>query len=107
VSERSGAGAGIGAPGSSNGAGEPLPSDPGALEKLIDARREHLAATVDELARRARPKEIARRAGDDALTRLRSATYTTDGRLRVERVAAVGAAVVALLALVLWRRRSR
>lgn len=83
----------------------PLPGDPAALEQLISVRRERLAATVDELVQRAQPREIARRGAQDAVTRFRSAAYTPDGRLRVERVGAVAAAVVTLLVLIAWRRR--
>lgn len=85
--------------------GQVLPSDPAALELLISQRRDRLAATVDELVRRAQPREIARRGARGAADRFRSATWTSDGQLRVERVGAAVAAVVTLLALVLWRRR--
>lgn len=117
MSERSGSTAGSGSAmvrgsavpaGRVDGAGtEPLPTDPAALERFIDARRERLAATVDELARRTRPQALARRASAGLRARLQSAAYTPDGRLRVERVGAVGAAVVTLLALAVWRRRTR
>jgi hypothetical protein len=91
-----------------NGAStQALPADPAALERIIDERRRRLAATVDELALRAQPREIARRGASDAQARLRAAVYTDDGRLRVERVGAVVAAVVTLVALIVWRRRSR
>ena len=94
--------------GSVNGASaQALPTDPAALERIIDERRRRLAATVDELALRAQPREIARRGACDAQARLRAAVYTDDGRLRVERVGAVAAAVVTLISLVVWRRRSR
>ena len=91
-----------------NGAqGQPLPKDPVALERLIDARRQRLAATVDELVQRAQPRELARRGAADLNSRLHAAVYAPDGRLRVERVGAVAAAVVTLIALAVWRRRSR
>jgi hypothetical protein len=35
---------------------------------------------------------------------LYAATHTPEGDLRVERVAAIGAAVAAVLGLVIWRR---
>jgi hypothetical protein len=99
---------GAAANGSVNGApAQPLPADPAALERIIDERRRRLAATVDELVLRAQPKEIARRGASDVQARLRAAVYTDDGRLRVERVGAVAAAVVTLVALIVWRRRSR
>jgi len=84
-----------------------LPGDPAALERLIDQRREHLAATVDELARRAQPRQLARQGAEQTAARLRAAVYTPDAGLRVERVAAIGAAVLTLIALAVWRRRSR
>lgn len=81
-----------------------VPSDPAAIEADIEATRARLAGTVDELAVRMHPKEIARRSADDAKTKLREATTTPDGKLRVERLAAVGAAVAALLGVIVWRR---
>lgn len=84
-----------------------LPTDPAELERLIDHRRQRLAATLDELAQRAQPKELARRGALDVKSRLRAAAYTDDGQLRVERVTAAAAATVTLLALLVLRRRSR
>ena len=85
--------------------GQVLPSDPAALELLISQRRDRLAATVDELVRRAQPREIARRGARGVASRFHSATCTPAGQLRVERVGAAAAAVVTLLVLVIWRRR--
>jgi hypothetical protein len=87
--------------------GERLPDDPEALEKIIDDRRRHLAATVDELAVRAHPKEIARRSAEDA--RRRAIGFVTDerGELRYERVAAATVAVVLLVVIAVVRRRDR
>jgi Protein of unknown function (DUF3618) len=107
---QAGAAGGQPARSSANGAANgtaPLPSDPAALERLIGERRDRLAATVDELVHRAAPREIARRGQQDAVARLRVATYTPDGRLRVERVAAVAVAVTSLVVLAAWRRRRR
>ena len=80
-------------------------SDPAAIEAQIEVTRARLAGTVDELAVRMHPKEIARRGTADARTRLHEATHTPDGALRVERLAAAGAAVLALIVLTVWRRR--
>lgn len=76
----------------------------GAIEADIVATRDRLAATIDELAFRAQPKEIARREVASVKASLYSATHTSEGDLRVERVAAIGAAVAAVLGLVIWRR---
>jgi len=78
---------------------------PAAIEAEIEATRARLAGTVDELAVRMHPKAIARRGADDVVAKVRAATTTADGQLRIERLAATGAAAVALLVLVLWRRR--
>ena len=83
---------------------------PTQIEAEIEATRARLAGTVDELAIRVQPKEIARRSAEDAKVKLRAATHTEDGSLRTERVAAVGAAAALLAALAglraLRRRRS-
>jgi hypothetical protein len=86
---------------------EPTASDPSAIESDIEATRERLAGTVDELAVRLHPKEIGRRSVADVKQRVRHATRTPDGSLRVERLAAVGAALAGLVTLVVVRRRKR
>jgi Protein of unknown function (DUF3618) len=81
---------------------------PAEIEAEIEATRLRLAGTVDELSTRMQPKEIARRSAEDAKAKAWSATHTEDGRLRTERVAAVGAAAAlfgALATLRLIRRR--
>jgi Protein of unknown function (DUF3618) len=85
---------------------EKLPSSPAALEQAIQDRRDHLAATIDELGARAKPKEIARRSAAGVVTRARTLTHGADGKLRTERLAAVaGAAAVVAGVLVFLRRR--
>jgi MYXO-CTERM domain-containing protein len=76
-----------------------------AIEADIDVTRQRLAATIDELAFRAQPREIVRREVAAIKASVHDATHTPEGDLRVERVAAVAAAAAALVALVLWRRR--
>lgn len=92
-------------------AGQEGPDRPGSvagLEEAIQVRRDHLAATIDELAARAQPKEIARRGVVDVQRRLRTLTHGPDGELRTERLAAVAGAVSVLAgALVVLRRRRR
>jgi hypothetical protein len=83
-----------------------LPSSPAALEQAIQDRRDHLAATIDELGSRAKPKEIARRGAAGVVAKARTLTHGPDGKLRTERLGAVaGAAVVLVGVLVLLRRR--
>ena len=86
--------------------GTGLPDDPDALEKIIDARRRHLAETVDEFVVRAHPKAIARRTTEDAKQRAVGLVSDESGNLRYERVAAVAAAAVLLVVLVVVRRRA-
>jgi hypothetical protein len=84
-----------------------LPGDPAAIEALIAQRRESLASTIDELAVRARPREIARRSAADIKGRARAFVMTQDGELRTERLAAVTGAVAAVLAVMVALRRRR
>ena len=84
------------------------PTDPDDLAREIGQRQEHLARTVDELASRVAPKELARRSVADAQAKARDALLDEKGDLRTERVAAVGgavAAVVGLFGALSWRSR--
>ena len=72
---------------------------PAQIEADIEATRVRLAGTVDELATRVQPKEIARRSAEDIKAKAYSATHTDDGKLRTERVAAIGGAAALLAAL--------
>jgi hypothetical protein len=78
---------------------------PAQIEAEIEATRARLAGTVDELATRVQPKEIARRSAEDAKAKLQAATHTEDGSLRTERIAAVGAAAAVLAGLFAVRVR--
>lgn len=84
-----------------------LPESPEALEAAIVARRAHLAGTLDELADRVKPANLAHDAKDEAVTRARAAVTDEQGNVLYERIAAVGAAVLAVVvAAVAIRRRS-
>jgi len=81
---------------------------PDAIEAEIAQTRAHLASTIDELAVRAQPREIARRQTESVKARVVDATHTPEGDLRVERVgaiAAVAAAVLVVLAVLHRRHR--
>jgi Protein of unknown function (DUF3618) len=80
---------------------------PAQIEADIEATRTRLAGTVDELATRVQPKEIARRSAEEAKAKLQAATHTEDGSLRTERVAAVGGAAALLVVLAGLRARAR
>jgi len=91
----------------SSGPDDSLPSSPEAIEAAIVARRAHLAGTLDELAERVKPANLANDAKDQAVTRARNAVSDENGDVLYERVAAIGAAAVALVvAIVLVKRRS-
>ena len=86
----------------------PRPSQPKSVDQIeaeIEAARQRLAGTVDELHARTAPKEIARRQVETAKVRFTEATRTPQGDLRTERVAALAAAAVALLGIGVVRRR--
>ncbi|WP_336923360.1 DUF3618 domain-containing protein [Aquipuribacter sp. SD81] len=85
----------------------PVPQTPEAISAAIEARREHLAGTLDELVERVRPANLAAEAKDKAVAKGRAAVTDDEGNLLKERVAAVAAAVVALVALVVVRQVRR
>ncbi len=84
---------------------------PGTIRELeadIAVRRDRLAGTVDELARKARPKAILQRQSEAARARIVGAVTTPEGDLRVERIAAAAAVVMLVVGLkVLLGRRRR
>ncbi len=76
------------------------PRTPEQIEADLERTRAELARTVDQIADRVAPRNIARR----ALASVRAQVVDADGRLRVGRVAAVAAGVTAFIALAAWRR---
>ncbi|MEZ0491172.1 DUF3618 domain-containing protein [Kineococcus sp. TBRC 1896] len=87
----------------SDGKAEITTSDPRALEREVEVRRAALAGTIDELTDRLAPKTIARRSFADVRGRVHSFTFDHRGGLRVERVAAVGVAVLGVTTFVVVR----
>ncbi len=73
------------------------------LEAEVVARRERLAATVDELVTKATPKAILQRQADAARARFADVAQTPEGELRVERIAAVVAVVAVVGGFVAYR----
>ena len=78
------------------------------IEAELEASRARLSSTIDELAFRTQPKEIARRQAEGARLALTDATRTPEGDLRTDRLAIALGAVggVLLLAGLLKRVRS-
>jgi MYXO-CTERM domain-containing protein len=89
------------------GAPSAVSQSPDAIEAEIAQTRAHLASTIDELAVRAQPREIARRQTESVKVRLVEATHTPEGDLRVERVGAIAAAAAAVLVVLAVLRRRR
>lgn len=85
-------------------------SDIQAIEARIAARQKRLEGTVDELASRVAPQALLEQGKQTAMARFEAVAMTPQGDLRVERVAAAAAVVIALVALRVWggrRRRAR
>ena len=66
---------------------------PAEIEADIERTRARLADTVDAIAKRVKPANVARRTFVDA-----------DGNLRVKRIAVLAVVVAGVAGLVRWRR---
>ena len=73
---------------------------PAEIEAEIEATRTRLAGTVDAIADRVKPANVARRGAESA----RAQVVDENGSLRPDRVAIIAAAVAGVVGLVLWRR---
>ncbi|GAA0313976.1 DUF3618 domain-containing protein [Kineococcus aurantiacus] len=93
----------------SDGKAEITTRDPRALEREVEARRAQLAGTIDELTSRLAPAAIAQRSLTSARGKVEGFAFDHRGGLRVERVVAVGVAVLGVTAFVVVRavRRRR
>ncbi|WP_141494588.1 DUF3618 domain-containing protein [Kytococcus schroeteri] len=84
------------------------PKDTRSVEQItrdIDASRLRLAGDVDELVYRVHPKEVARRAQEDAQVKFNQTMYDEGGQLRGDRVAmGLGGAGATVFTLGLLRR---
>ena len=73
---------------------------PAEIEAEIEATRARLAGTVDAIAYRVKPANVARRGAESA----KAQVVDRGGNLRVDRVAVLAAVVAGAVGLVLWRR---
>ena len=73
---------------------------PAEIEADIERTRARLAGTVDAIADRVKPANVARRGVDSA----RAQVVDSQGNLRGQRVAVLAAAVAGAVGFVLWRR---
>jgi ribosomal protein L1 len=80
--------------------GRTSPNDPAELERQIEQAREQLAESIDAIAERVAPKNVAAK----AKSRVKDVVVEPDGSLKTQRVAIIGGAVLAFVALTLWRR---
>jgi hypothetical protein len=76
------------------------PKSPAELEADIESTRERLAGTIDAIADRVAPANVAKR----SLDRLRAQFVEPDGALRTQRVLIVAAGVALVVGLAVWRR---
>ncbi|TDC68301.1 DUF3618 domain-containing protein [Actinomadura sp. GC306] len=96
------------------------PGDPEALDRYIERNLQELARTVDEVADRVNPKNVARRGADrlkeeagqvakvvGALVGAPSDDAGPEGGGLDKRVVLAGVGAVTVAALVLWSRRRR
>jgi len=74
---------------------------PAQIEADIAATRARLASTVDELVDKAHPKNVVKRQVEQA----RAQVYDADGRLRTQKLVAVGGAAVSVIGVLLLVRR--
>lgn len=73
---------------------------PAEIEADIERTRARLSETVDAIAERVKPANVARRGADS----MKAQVVDDRGGLRVGRVAVLAVAVGAAVALVAWRR---
>jgi hypothetical protein len=73
---------------------------PAEIEADIERTRVRLAGTVDAIAERVKPANVARRGVDAA----KAQVVDENGNLRAQRVAVLGLAVAGAVGLILWRR---
>jgi Protein of unknown function (DUF3618). len=73
---------------------------PAEIEADIEATRLRLQGTVDAIAERVSPANVARRAAETA----KAQVLESDGSVRTRRVVALAAVVVAVVGLIAWRR---
>ncbi len=86
---------------------KPKPPTAKQIEADLEASRKRLATTVDELAFRAQPKEIAKRQVESVKLKAGELTHTPDGELDNGKVGVIIGGVGVVLLLVGLMRRVR
>jgi Protein of unknown function (DUF3618) len=77
------------------------------IEADLAATRNRLAGTIDELAFRAQPKELAKRQTEEIKLAVHDATHTPDGELDTKKVGTIVGGLVAAVVLIALIRRAR
>lgn len=77
------------------------------IEAELAATRNRLAGTIDELAFRAQPKELAKRQTEGLKLAVHDATHTPDGEFDSKKVGTIAGGVVAAVVLIALIRRAR
>lgn len=77
------------------------PRAPEQIEAELERIRDDLARTIDEIADRVSPRNVARRAAGTVWAQF----VDGDGRVRVARLSVTAVSVAAIVALAVWRRR--
>lgn len=70
------------------------------LEEQIERSREELAASIDAIAERVAPKNVA----SAAKARARGLIVDSDGQIKKDKVAVLGGIALAFVTIVVWRR---
>ncbi|MGQ0844004.1 MAG: DUF3618 domain-containing protein [Sporichthyaceae bacterium] len=70
------------------------------LEAQIERSREELAASIDALAERVAPKNVAAAAKE----RARGLIVDADGNIKKDKAALVGGIALAFVTILVWRR---
>jgi hypothetical protein len=73
---------------------------PAEIEAEIERTRQRLAGTVDAIADRVKPANVARRGAESA----KAQVVDDRGQIRTGRAAGIAAAAVAVVAFLSWRR---
>jgi hypothetical protein len=74
---------------------------PAEIEAEIERTRQRLAGTVDAIADRVKPANVARRGAESA----KAQVVDERGQVRTGRAAGIAAAAVAVVGFLVWRRK--
>jgi hypothetical protein len=74
---------------------------PAEIEAEIERTRQRLAGTVDAIADRVNPANVARRGAESA----KAQVVDERGHVRIGRAAGIAAAAAAVIGLLVWRKR--